>query len=106
MCKKRLTSDHEVVKGEMTVQCKKWLAIALLNMCRIVQNRAETSDRGTAIKFSVGWCVNHPRSANANDRIAADNGRSQIIPSALQNGVQYLWSKGAGGDEWASVTVS
>ena len=24
-------------------------------MCRTVQNRAETSDRGTAIKFSVGW---------------------------------------------------
>ena len=25
ICKKRLTSDHEVVKGEMPVVCKKWL---------------------------------------------------------------------------------
>ena len=25
---------------------------------------------------------------------------------ALQNEVQHLWSKGAGGDEWASVTSS
>ena len=34
MCKKRLTSDHEMVKGEMSVVCKKWLTGIILNMCR------------------------------------------------------------------------
>ncbi len=41
ICKKRLTSDHEVVKGEMPVVCKKWLTGVILNMCRSVQNRVE-----------------------------------------------------------------
>jgi len=41
ICKNRLTSDHEVVKGEMPVVCKKWLAGVILNMCRSVQNKVE-----------------------------------------------------------------
>ena len=41
ICKKGLTSDHEVVKGEMPVVCKKWLTGVILNMCRSVQNRVE-----------------------------------------------------------------
>ena len=32
ICKKRLTSDHEVVKGEMPVVCKKWLTGVILNV--------------------------------------------------------------------------
>ncbi|MHB8181593.1 MAG: hypothetical protein ACYDDR_12350, partial [Acidithiobacillus ferrivorans] len=68
-CKKRLTSDHKVVMGEMPVVCKKWLTGVILNICRSVQNRVEQAVE--ARRSILCLVVNHPRPANANDRVAA-----------------------------------
>ena len=70
MCKKRLTSDHGEVKGEMPVVCKwRWTGV-ILNMRRSVQNRVE--QRSCHCNQILCLVVNPPRPVNANDRVAAE----------------------------------
>ena len=56
--------------GEMPVVCKKWLTGVILNICRSVQNRVEQAVE--ALRSILSLVVNHPRPANANDRVAAE----------------------------------
>ncbi len=54
----------------MPVVCKKWLTGVILNICRSVQNRVEQAVE--ALRSILSLVVNHPRPANANDRVAAE----------------------------------
>jgi hypothetical protein len=63
--------------GEMPVVCKKWLTGVILNICRSVQNRVEQAVE--ALRSILSLVVNHPRPANANDRVA----RERTFPSGF-----------------------
>ncbi|AEM49095.1 hypothetical protein Acife_3022 [Acidithiobacillus ferrivorans SS3] len=70
--------------GEMPVVCKKWLTGVILNICRSVQNRVEQAVE--ALRSILSLVVNHPRPANANDRVAAEAVVQKFVFSA-----QFAW---------------